>query len=293
MTRKNSDYKNFFDQSDQEEKKVKRSKRVSKNKPQIEKEPRKKMSFKFKLTKKNFLLILIPVLFIILFFIVGAVAKTGIYNIPVFTQIFYRVPKPSRTISKLDALQYANVQPKYDFNQETGIFHLELTEEQATFLLRYSLGKKSQAKFADTAQVIFEDGQVEFFGLMLDPVKTNLTVSVKLDHKSSEKKLDYKISKFRIGSLNLPASLVDGIYKYYSKRKSRKFFDDIGIDISKIDFNNSAINLSGLNVDNGVFAVDIFIDVEKMRSVLEQFNLIKPEVSDSSQENLVPLKNNE
>ena len=231
---------------------------------------RKKSNFlKIRFTRRNFLLVLIPAILIILFLAVGVFAKTGIVYIPVFSQIFYRVPQPIRLIEKIDPAEYSSLIPKYGFNEETKIFHLEFTEEEATFIVRQSIANNPNANFTKTAQVVFEDGQVEFFGLMLEPVKTNLTVTVKLDYAD---KFKYRISRLRIGNLNLPSFIVDWLVKFYGNQAVKGKMKELGIDPNKIDFSKSNIKLNNLQVDDGKFILDFFVDTDKIKENLEQFN---------------------
>lgn len=133
----------------------------------------------------------------------AAVAKTGIFEIPVFSSIFYRLPKPSRQIEIENQAMIGGKNLNFSLNTETKKITLELSEEDLTFLLRQALTQKNNPYFAPNLQAAILNNEVELYGLLLKPFSANLTLKVKPIF--SDHKLDFELTKIKIGGLPMPA----------------------------------------------------------------------------------------
>lgn len=153
--------------------------------------------------KRNCCLLVLLLFIFSLVTAAAAAAKTGIFEIPVFSSIFYRLPKPAREV-KIESQTSAGGQNlNFSLNVETKKITLELTEEDLTFLLRRALAQGNFPYFAPNLQVLISDGEAELYGLLLKPLKVNLTL--KLKPILAAGKLDFELTKIKLGDLPMPA----------------------------------------------------------------------------------------
>lgn len=165
--------------------------------------------------------VLIFVLFVSFLITATAVAaKTGIFQIPVFSSIFYRLPQPSRQIEIKDHAFIAGKNLNYSVNPETKKITLELTEEDLTFLLRQAL-TKNNPYFAPNLQAAVLNNEVEFYGLLLKPFAANLTLKLKPSFSAGQ--LDFTITKVKIGDLSLPAGTATALVHRFFSRQLEQF----------------------------------------------------------------------
>jgi len=139
----------------------------------------------------------------------AAAAKTGIFRVPGFTEIFYRVPQPSRTVELPAAPAFKAEGLTLGLAADKKTISLKISEKELTFLLRQALTTGQNAMFAPNLQAVIADGQVELYGLMLKPLKANLTVKVRPSLTGG--RLEYKIIEFKVGNLGLPAALAQNL----------------------------------------------------------------------------------
>ncbi|OGY48487.1 MAG: hypothetical protein A3J65_01185 [Candidatus Buchananbacteria bacterium RIFCSPHIGHO2_02_FULL_45_11b] len=172
------------------------------SKPRIEAEPAapkvKKHHF-----KRNCCFLVLLLFIFSLTLAAAAVAKTGIFEIPVFSSVFYRLPKPKREIKIENQASAGGQNLNFSLNTETKKITLELSEEDLTFLLRQALTRANDPYFAQNLQALIFGGEVELSGLLLKPLKVNLTL--KLKPLLADSRLDFKLTKIIVGSLPIPA----------------------------------------------------------------------------------------
>ena len=125
--------------------------------------------------KFNCCLFLLVIFFGFVIISLATLAKSGIFQIPFFSDIFYKIPEPTRIveISQTDINQFSQgLNVKVTPEKIT----LDVSEEELTHFLRQILAKGENPYFTNTVQAVIEPEGVEVFGLLLRPVKANLTV---------------------------------------------------------------------------------------------------------------------
>jgi hypothetical protein len=155
----------------------------------------------------------------------AALAKTGLVSVPVFSDLFYRLPLPERQI---DFSNQTNFKAE-GFSMTAGAgkneIIISLTEKELTFLLRQSLASGSNAIFAPNLQAAITNGQVELYGLLQKPLSANLTVNIQPFLTNG--RLDYKITEFKVGDLSLPLVIVDNLVNWTFGGKINQFIGSI------------------------------------------------------------------
>jgi len=154
-------------------------------------------------------------LFLILLFfglIVGlaALAKSGVVQIPGFSSWFYQLPKPEHFV-KLAESDLVSLQSSLNSTSAAGSLKLELTEQELTYLLQQLLTTGEQPYFAKNLQAVINGDKqiIEIFGLLLRPVKTNLTIDVSPQVVSGQ--LQFNVLQAKLGELSLPLGVVNSI----------------------------------------------------------------------------------
>lgn len=160
---------------------------------------------------------------VLLFFLVATaavVAKTGLVNIPFFSDVFYRLPRPQRQITIANQADFLQKNLNLTLNPSQSTAKLELTEEQLTLLVRQLLSNKNDPYFASNAQAVIANGQIEFFGLLLRPVSANITIKFK--PYLADNKLNFELTSLKIGDLTMPVPLADWLaVKFFSNPLSQ------------------------------------------------------------------------
>ena len=135
----------------------------------------------------------------------AALSRIGLIDIPVFSPFFYQPLQPTRLIE---------VAPGQSFDLATGfkanpagLIEGEITEEQLTLLLRQFLAGQPESYFAPTIQAVITPQTVEIFGLLLQPIKTNVTLDILPAVAGGQ--LVLSISQVQIGGLSLPPAWLD------------------------------------------------------------------------------------
>lgn len=207
-----------------------------------------------------------PIFFII---VCGAVlAKAGIWEIPVFSKVFYRTPQPIRIVKIKNPAEYANKTPNSSYDQTTKTYQLELTEDDITFMIQQSLAKQSEPTFAPNAQVAITEKEIEFFGFLLKPFKANLTIRIVPIFANN--KIDFKLTKFKVGDLSLPPRMVDWSIRKYSQFRNKndnKLTPDL---LKQVELYRDKIKPDGIKLQAGKIIIGIFIDAEKFQQSIDQ-----------------------
>ncbi len=148
-------------------------------------------------------------LFILIFFLVifsAALAKSGLVEIPFFSRVFYQIPKPSREV-KITEDDLANFTQGLKIEARGESSHLEITDKELTFILRQLLATGSDAYFAQNLQAVITAQNVEIFGLLLKPLKANITLKIR--PYLSDGQIDFEIEEVSVGDLSVPNSLLE------------------------------------------------------------------------------------
>jgi len=141
-------------------------------------------------------------------FLVGlaALARTGLVQIPVLSEIFYKHPQPIRTI-EIDEDAEADFKIKTSDHSQT----LEISEENLTYLLKRSLTRGEDPYFSENIQAVISEEGIEFFGFLLKPFRTNLTMMVR--PYASSGRLYLELLSATAGNLSIPPALADWLTK--------------------------------------------------------------------------------
>ncbi len=146
---------------------------------------------------------------------IAAIAKTGIWQIPLFSDIFYKIPSPDRLIEvkPQDINTFAaGLKLKSLLN---GVVSLEISEKELTFILQELLTTGTDPYFASNLQANIFSDRIEVFGLLLKPIKTNLTLKIKPQVVSNH--LDFEIQEIKAGDLSIPPAFIKPVLDIFLK----------------------------------------------------------------------------
>ena len=166
---------------------------------------RKRTYSKRRRKKSNCCVFYFLVLIAIIIFIIAMVAKLGIFQIPIFTDVFYVEPQPIRNVAPNNLSQDEIISNLIN-NVAAEVVIIELTESQLTSLIQDSASLWEEVVINNLQAAILPD-KIEFFGHLLNPVDAYLTLSVM--PKVNEDKLGFEVLDIRIGNLPLPTKLAN------------------------------------------------------------------------------------
>ena len=167
------------------------------------KKQKKKKKFKIKFACCG----LVVFLFLSFFLTSAAiVAKTGAFEIPILSAVFYKFPEPVRIV-KLDGDEEINdFSATADLNSQSGLLSFEITEQQLTSFLKAALASSGDGRFAANIQGAITNDGLEIFGLLLKPLRCNVILNIWPHVQDSRIELDIESAK--IGDLSLPPFLL-------------------------------------------------------------------------------------
>jgi len=175
---------------------------VRRRKPRRKRRKRRK---KGSIKKTCCLFFLILVIFLLLI-VTAVIAKAGLVEIPVFSQLFYRLPQPTRQIDTSGSS--SAIVPSLNLESASkNLVTIEITEENLTSLFRQELSGKKDSSFAENVQAVITTEGVEFSGLLIKPISVNIIFKLKpelVDHK-----LDFKLIQAKIGDLSIPPAFAN------------------------------------------------------------------------------------
>lgn len=196
-------------------------------------------------------------LFLILFLVASALAKTGLIEIPFFSKIFYKYPAPIREVkpSEVKSLEeiFQNkirnqVKEKLISGRETQKvdLKLEFTEQELTAALQE--GIKTGFLPVSKVQAAVTSKEIEIFSQLIEP-KVFLTLRFKPELQDNQ--LIIKITKFKIGNLSIPY--------FFSNFLIEKYLRDKVSEIN--EFINRSGKLRELRLEEGKIVIEATIDV--------------------------------
>jgi len=240
---------------------------------EVKKEPKKIVKEK-KFSGCKFCCLSLVVVFILLVsFILAILARTGLYDIPVFSSIFYKTPKPTRevlvelqNIKSLESI--LNKRLEEQIMRQVSPFEiiggtipdkdisldLVLSEEELTGFLRSYQDQTKEAGFdIKNPQIVVTEEEVEFFTEVIKPKKTYLTVAFRPE--INDRDIDFEITRLRLGNLSLPGFLLDFITKNYLESK----IDEATSNIPK------EIEIDSINLQDGNLVIKSFVDLRELQ----------------------------
>lgn len=143
----------------------------------------------------------------------AAIAKTGLWNIPVISKIFYEQPEPLRqvAVSRSVVSIVADLgwqAAKNALNSQSDVLTISLTEEELTALARESFASSSLLRSrinVDTLQLVVQPNEIEFFSQLFWPRQTHLTIGFVPLIEEGEIKLE--LTRWHLGGLRMPLGL--------------------------------------------------------------------------------------
>jgi len=201
--------------------------------------------------KKTCCLLFLILIILLAVIVTAVIAKTGIVEIPIFSQLFYQLPQPTRQIEISDSTNSAVLGLNLE-SASKNLVTVEITEENLTSLFRQELSGKKDSLFAENVQAVITTEGVEFSGLLIKPISVNIILKLKpelVDHK-----LDFKLIQAKIGDLSIPPAFANQLVD--------KFLQD------KIEEVNQSLNKVGQIQDvellNGKLIVSCQLDLESL-----------------------------
>lgn len=209
------------------------------------KRPRRKkrrpVRFRLRLTC---LILFLFVLFSFSLLALAVVAKTGIKEIPLLSKLFYQIPQPTKTI-KITPEDIVVFGRGLETKAEGELTFLAISEKELTFMLKKILTEGDNAYFSDNLQAVIADEQIEIFGLLLKPVKINVTLKIKPEIK--ENHLNFKIKEVKLGNLSLPPTMAEGLKNIFFADKLKGLNENIKNfgEIEKLEFFPGKLTIFG------------------------------------------------
>jgi len=201
---------------------------------------------------RKFLVFILLLLIIAAAILVG-LAWSGIRQIPYLSDKFYELPQPVRIV-EVDSNQVKDFEQQgviFSISEDDAVATTAITERHLTYLLRTALSSQDNPIFAPTIQAVITPDYIELFGLMLQPIKINITLHL-LPFINDSQKLDFKITNVKAGNLPAPQLIVDFLNTSISQRISelRTAIEEVVIAQS-VEMNDGKLILTGkLNSTN-------------------------------------------
>jgi len=155
----------------------------------------------------------------------AAVAKTGLYNIPIISKIFYEQPEPLRTVQIDKPVSQIMADLGWQVagelaSSQSSVITISLAESELTALARESFASSSLLRSRiniDTLQLAATSEEIEFFSQLYWPKQTHLTVGFNLVVEAETIKLE--MTRWHLGGLKMPLSLGNWLLnKFLSSR---------------------------------------------------------------------------
>lgn len=212
---------------------------------------------------------LVLIVLALLFFILMSLAKTGLFQIPFFSDIFYKIPEPVHIVESknlgveeieklsqsflegvreqaLEQIDAADLKKGFIPPDETIDLSLDISEEELTSLINYALssGQNSEYKLEDSQLAVTPEG-LQFFSHVLEPRDFYITADFLPEVK--EEKFDLKLEKIKIGVLSLPSFLSDIFSKYFLSSKIQEIVEDSFLlsKIESLELSKGKVNIYG------------------------------------------------
>jgi len=203
-----------------------------------------------------FLVIVITLVLLLLYF----VAKSGVKEIPYFSQRFYQEPVPSHYVAEKEYTEeqknillllknkiVENTQGKS--NADKIEFSLDLPEELLTRIIQDEINKNENlAQKIDYIQLAINKQNIEIFAKNQEP--SNIIVTINIEPRLENDYIDLKVVNFKLGDLSLPSFLADASFVTIAE----KIFNSVirtAAEKGKIE---------AVNLDQGVISLDLIIN---------------------------------
>jgi len=206
---------------------------------------------------------LVTILLLLLFggiYLAYLVSLTGLWQVPFFSQKFYHEPQPVYVVDSSGVT--ASQKDLYNLLKkevtEAGLtlgkagdfsVFLELSEEQLTAILRDKIYEnETMAKKVEYAQASISDDNIEIYIKNNDP--SNLVLTINVEPRINDGKLDLKIVGFKLGLLKLPNFLGNITLAYMSEKTINSFLTVL----------SSYGQIKNIDLNQGEMILEIFIN---------------------------------
>jgi len=185
----------------------------------------------------NCLILLLLVLAVLAGWLAFLVAKSGLVEIPIFSQLFYQTPQPIHWV-KTDQLPTTDLEKELAEKFQPGQKRLiiEWNEVEMTQMLNENLEQINSTPdklLIKETQIAIDSEQIEFFSQLEEPIAGYLTVSTV--PRVEDQQLKFVVQEVKIGNLKLPPALAAwGIDKMINSRLS-EVFAELPVIVKRVD----------------------------------------------------------
>lgn len=234
--------------------------------------------------KSSCLMFVIIFLMVFIFIFVLLVVKTGAARVPILSKAFYQKPQPTRVIS---------IEPGY--KEEGGVFSdkttfiLKIPEKSLTFTLREEfINKSPNAFFRPDIQIVITPNELEFYSSLVKP--SDMAIIFGIKPEISNEKIDFKITKLRIGSLNIHPNIADFVIRKILGRKvtpnlQKNIMEKLNMlaDINSFEMSEGMINFSLVmkikpNTEGSDLTEEQLKSLENIDLTEEKINILKEQL---------------
>ena len=185
-----------------------------------------------------------------------ALARSGLVNVPFFSQQFYQEPQPSYLVKVENLSNENDLGSIFNSQIKEKLLHLKqtnnskitlnLNEEQLTSLLRSQTTNGFFENKVDCIQLAVLPNDLELFMKMKNPV-----LFITLDFKPSivSNKLSLKTDELKIGNLKLPKSVGNFILTYTLTKGVNQILGSV----------SGSFVITGLNLASRNMSIDILL----------------------------------
>jgi len=207
------------------------------------------------LSCSNCLIGLIFVVIIIVLLSAYVLAKSGLKEVPFFTERFYQEPEPTYLVdsskiteSDKDLLQTFTdiVKAESLKQQKLGDFNvnLKISDDQLTAIVRDKVkAQESLNEKIDYIQVAVLPENLELFSKNKEPSKVIVVLKLKPVVKNGE--IDLKVISFKVGDLKLPRFIGNFFFAYLTERSVNKvlgLYEKYG-QVESLELNRGLIDI--------------------------------------------------
>jgi len=166
-------------------------------------------------SRTKFFCCLLCLIFGLIFLVIFAamVAKTGIFNIPVFSNYFYRLPQPTRQVAAQNPAELLQQGTGLRFDSQNKLVYIELSERNLTYLIEQAAANNPY--FAPNLQTVISHSQIEMFGLLIYPFSANITFTIEPYLKDGQ--LAFTTRGLKVGNLSLPPNIASWLSDRFFK----------------------------------------------------------------------------
>jgi hypothetical protein len=176
-----------------------------------------------------FVLFILMIAYGVIFFV-----RTGLFSVPILSNIFYKEPIPSEIVMPTTEL---NIIDKFSNISTSGV-DIVITQEELTYLI-------NNTKKFDKSQISISDINMQLYcDYYINGKKIILTLNYLPIVRNNQ--LDYKILSFYIGSQKMPNFSAYLIKEFIIKSFTNNFIQNSGLTINRAELKKGEMVISAL-----------------------------------------------